>query len=53
MNKYLTSTLLGLTLFSTPLFAKDTPAAPTIVKMATTTSTENSGLLQAIFKIRD
>lgn len=48
MNKYLTSTLLGLTLFSTPLFAKDTPAAPTIVKMATTTSTENSGLLQAI-----
>ena len=48
MNKYLTSTLLVLTLFSTPLFAKDTPAAPTIIKMATTTSTENSGLLQAI-----
>jgi tungstate transport system substrate-binding protein len=45
MKKLLTSALLGLTLFSAPLFAKDAPEAPKIIKMATTTSTENSGLL--------
>lgn len=50
MKPFLTAALLSLTLFSPPLLlAKETaPAAPKVIKMATTTSTENSGLLQDI-----
>nr|WP_308874546.1 substrate-binding domain-containing protein [Thiothrix subterranea] len=50
MKPLLTAALLSLTLLSTPLLlAKETtPADPKVIKMATTTSTENSGLLQDI-----
>lgn len=50
MKPFLTTALLSLTLFSTPLLLaqESTATVSKVIKMATTTSTENSGLLQDI-----